>query len=161
MTIEGNLGGHPPYGLLRWDETTALSRTAGRPILGAQPRNEAMPRITQLIEREAFPAGTVIFRQGDTGHVAYYIEAGAVEISREVNGRPVVLDTVGAGRFFGEIALLDGGERVASAVAAEDTVCIPVTKDQLDSRIHNADPLLRILLQMLCSYIRSNAERIG
>jgi CRP-like cAMP-binding protein len=161
MTIESNLDGYPPFGVLRWDETTALLRATGRPILGPASRIEAMPRITQLIEREAFPAGTVIFRQGDPGQVAYYIEAGAVEISREVNGRPVVLDTVGAGRFFGEIALLDGGERVASAVAAEDTVCIPVTKDQLDSRIQNADPLLRILLQMLCAYIRSNAERIA
>lgn len=120
-----------------------------------------MPRISQLIERKAFPAGTVVFRQGETGDVAYYIEAGAVEIAREVNGRPVILDTVGAGRFFGEIALLDGGERVASATVVEDTVCIPVTKDQLESRIHSADPLLRILLQMLCSYIRTNAERIG
>ncbi len=120
-----------------------------------------MPRITHLIERKGFPAGSVIFRQGETGHVAFYIEAGSVEICREVNGRPVVLDTIGAGRFFGEIALLDGGERVASAVAVEDTVCIPVTKDQLDSRIHNADPLLRILLQMLCSYIRSNTARLG
>lgn len=120
-----------------------------------------MPRITNLIERETFSAGTVVFRQGDTGHVAYYIESGAVEISREVNGRPMLLDTVGAGRFFGEIALLDGGERVGSAKAIEDTVCIPVTKEQLDSRILSADPLLRILLQMLCSYIRNNAERLG
>jgi CRP-like cAMP-binding protein len=120
-----------------------------------------MSSITNLIERDKFSAGTVIFRQGDQGRIAFYVESGAVEISREVNGRPMRLDTIGAGRFFGEIALLDGGHRVASATAVEDTVCIPVTKEQLDSRIVNADPLLRILLQMLCSYIRNNAERLS
>jgi len=119
-----------------------------------------MSRLTSLIDRSEFPPGHVFFRQGEEGRVAYYVESGSVEVSRTVGDRDIPLDVIGAGRFFGEIALLDGGERVATVTAVEQTVCIEITKEQLDSRIQGADPLLRILLQMLCSYIRSNAQRM-
>jgi CRP-like cAMP-binding protein len=117
-------------------------------------------RREKLLNRSEFPADDVIFRQGDAGRMAYFIESGAVEILRLNDGREVVLDVVGPGQFFGELALLDGGERAATARAIGHTVCIPVPKDVFDAKTTAADPFLRIIIQMLCAYIRRYGQLV-
>ena len=64
----------------------------------------------------SYPAGSMIFRQGDEGDVMYVVNAGDVELSY-VGGQPVV---VGAGGSFGEMALIDRQPRSATATARTD-----------------------------------------
>ena len=58
-----------------------------------------------------------IFVQGDDGNCMYVVRSGRVGIVS--NG--AVLETVGPGQTFGEVALLDGSPRSASAIAREAT----------------------------------------
>ena len=56
----------------------------------------------------SFPAGKVIFAAGDIGDGLYVIETGRVQISAAVNnGAPRPLASIGAGDFFGEMAVID------------------------------------------------------
>lgn len=65
-----------------------------------------------------FGAGEVIFAAGDTGDGFYLVESGTVQISAVVgNGQSRVLATIGAGDFFGEMAVLDDAPRSATAKA--------------------------------------------
>jgi CRP/FNR family transcriptional regulator, cyclic AMP receptor protein len=114
-----------------------------------------------IINKSEFPAGHVIFNQGDPGRVAYFIESGSVRISRRAGKRDIVLDVVHAGQFFGKVALLDGGDRLASATAQEHTVCVVVSKDQFEASTTSKDPLVRVLVHMLCTYIRRNTNLIA
>lgn len=59
------------------------------------------------------PAGEELTKEGRLAHEFFVIEDGAVEIRRE--GERIA--ELGAGDFFGEIALLDGGPRTATVVA--------------------------------------------
>jgi CRP-like cAMP-binding protein len=61
-------------------------------------------------------AGRVLCREGEMGHEFFVIVDG--EASVDLNGKTV--DTVGPGGFFGEMALLDGGARVATVTAATE-----------------------------------------
>lgn len=63
------------------------------------------------------PAGTVIFDAGDTATEMYGVIDGAVEL----RGTRGVLRTLGPEDVFGEMALVDGSPRSASAVATADT----------------------------------------
>jgi CRP/FNR family cyclic AMP-dependent transcriptional regulator len=69
---------------------------------------------------EDHPAGTVIFRQGDAGDAMYVIESGSIEIRRLIHEQEHVLDVLGAGEFFGEMAILNGRPRSATAVVRRD-----------------------------------------
>ena len=60
-----------------------------------------------------YAAGTTIFKAGDIGEVMYVILEGQVEL--HFNG--ALLDTLGPGEPFGEMALIDGSNRIATAVA--------------------------------------------
>lgn len=111
-------------------------------------------RHEKVLNRSEFPADQVIFRQGDAGHMDFDVESGAVELLRQIDGRDVVHDVVGPGQFFGELALLDGRERAATARAIGQTVCIPVPKDVFGAKTTAADPFLRVIIQILCAYIR-------
>jgi len=66
-----------------------------------------------------FPAGSVIFEEGDPGSRLYVIQSGQVSIVKRNGPRQVTLARLGAGEFFGEMALLDHQPRSAAAVVDE------------------------------------------
>lgn len=66
-----------------------------------------------------FPAGTVLFREGDPGAVMYVIREGRVRISRLFSAGERTLAVLGAGEFFGEMAILNGKPRNATATVVE------------------------------------------
>ena len=113
------------------------------------------------LERIKIQAGEAIFDEGDFGDRAYIVEDGIVEISRKVGGEKITLGTVEKNGIFGEMALIDESNRIASAVAVIDTVLIPVPKVAIQSILANADPLLRKLVSVLVSNARSLSDHIA
>src|SRR5437588_138286 len=69
--------------------------------------------VTPLLRPREYPAGTIIVRSGAPGDCMYFVVSGEVEV--QVRPEPVIL---GPGEFFGEVALLTGGPRNATIVAA-------------------------------------------
>jgi CRP/FNR family cyclic AMP-dependent transcriptional regulator len=72
------------------------------------------------LHRDCEP-GEVIVREGDTSREMYVIEHGRVQIEKRAGDDRVVLASLEKGDFFGEIALLGGGPRDATAVAVVPT----------------------------------------
>lgn len=103
---------------------------------------------------EHYPAGRLIFARGSPGRSMMAVLAGGVRISTtSPSGREAVLAILNAGEIFGELALLDGGERTADAVALSD--CHLLVIDQrdfipfLESRADLCIGLLKLLSQRL------------
>ena len=79
------------------------------------------------------PAGTTLFNYGDPGDSLYIVRAGEVEIFfKNDTGERFVLETAGKGDFFGEISLLDGGARTASALVTKDLEAVVVDRGDLE-----------------------------
>lgn len=111
----------------------------------------------------SFPASSHIFRRGDPGGSIYIVSNGEVEIYLEDStGSRIVFETAKRGDFFGELSLLDGDPRSASALAVQETRVLRVDRSDLallfkarpDSamdiltvmgrRLREADSLLRV-----------------
>lgn len=110
------------------------------------------------LRRRHIAAGEVIFKEGDAGDYAYIIEEGSVEISTVIDGQPVILNVLDSGIMFGELALVDGRTRSASASASTDVLLTVVTKEQVNMRVESADPILRMLLFVVMRYFRSETS---
>ncbi len=74
-----------------------------------------------LFSLESYESDQVIIRQGEPGDYAYFIQSGEVEVVQETDGEQVVLRTLHAGDYFGEMALLSGQPRTASVRALTPT----------------------------------------
>src|SRR6202012_4139014 len=65
-----------------------------------------------------FDAGDVIFEEGSTGRELFVVLEGQVEIAKINGASTAVIVTLGKGEFFGEMAVIDGSSRSATAIAA-------------------------------------------
>ncbi len=85
------------------------------------------------IEAVKHPAGKTLFVYGDPGDSLYVVRTGEVEIfNRNDTGERIVLETARSGDFFGELSLLDGGPRTASAVVTQDLDAVVLTRADLE-----------------------------
>jgi CRP/FNR family cyclic AMP-dependent transcriptional regulator len=67
-----------------------------------------------------FAEGQILFRDGDPADRVFRLISGAVDILRELNGEPILLGTVGAGQFIGEMGVVENRPRSATARAASE-----------------------------------------
>ena len=65
-----------------------------------------------------FDADQVIFEEGSTGRELFVVLDGKVEIAKLTSTGKTVIVTLGKGEFFGEMAVIDGSSRSATAIAA-------------------------------------------
>ena len=79
--------------------------------------------------------GTTVFRQGDPGASMYVIRAGKVRVLKESHGRQRVVTTLGPGDFFGEMAVVTGQPRSATAEVVEEAELLKVPADKLQEMI--------------------------
>lgn len=111
--------------------------------------------------RKKFPAGQVIFNEGEPGDMAYVVESGKVSIFKTVEGKRVILGHIGLNGVFGEMALIDNEPRMASAMAAEDTTCLVIPMSALKAQIGKTPDLVILVLETLLYDIRKMGRELG
>lgn len=105
--------------------------------------------------------GEIIFNEGDAGDEMYFIEEGRVRIVGAYKLTKKVLAIYEKGDFFGEMALLGGRTRSATAVAIGTTQVLPVTKTTLATQIQNRPEIALALLKTLSNRIWNDTQTIG
>jgi CRP-like cAMP-binding protein/Fe-S-cluster-containing hydrogenase component 2/thioredoxin reductase len=94
---------------------------------------------------QRFKAGETLFREGDDGDCLHLVRFGSLTISRSIGGRDIVLSYVPAGNYVGEMAIIGGSKRSATAKAAVATETIRVERDAF-RKLLGQNPLLRAKL---------------
>lgn len=81
--------------------------------------------------REALelPAGTVLFREGDPGEEMFVIERGRIRLTLGPQDMEAEIAVLHPGDFFGELSLLGGARRTATATATEATTLLVIRRD--------------------------------
>lgn len=98
----------------------------------------------------------VVFRQDVPGKEMYIISSGKIDILLEgTEGEATLLTTLGPGEFFGEMALVDGGPRSASAVAVENGTRLLVLDRASLIELFGQQPEIGFsIIQTLCRRLR-------
>lgn len=111
--------------------------------LFANADDVALAAITGQLRRRRFRRHEVIFHQGDPGDSLHIVSSGAVKIVLpSLEGEEAIIATLRSGDFFGELALLDGAPRSATAVALEATETWTLARELLLATL-DRDPGLR------------------
>jgi uncharacterized membrane protein len=88
--------------------------------------------LAKLLNTRHFGKGDTVFSYGDAGDTLYLVRQGRVEVFVEsTEGGKILLAQNQAGDLFGEISLLDGGARTATAVCVEETDVLTLDREHL------------------------------
>lgn len=110
------------------------------------------------LERISFAAGDRIFSQGDAGDVAYILQQGRVTLFQHHEGHRIEVGEIVSGGIFGEMAVLDGGHRSASAVATEDCVVARVPHPLFLEKLAGTDHFIKALIELFIKNIRNSPK---
>jgi acetaldehyde dehydrogenase/alcohol dehydrogenase len=115
--------------------------------------------LAQYARQVSFPTGTCIFKAGSPGDCCYFIDEGRVrlELNRNELDSEDVLGFLDAGSVLGEIAILDGQPRSASAYAHTDVQARRVSKEDVE-RLGETNP--RALASLYLSLGRNAAGKL-
>jgi CRP/FNR family cyclic AMP-dependent transcriptional regulator len=112
-------------------------------------------QIGSLSVRRPCSAGAIIFSQGDPGDALYGVVTGKVRISASApDGKEMFLNIMEPGDTFGEIALLDGNPRTATASAMAPCELLVIMRDPFLALLQREHGLAIHLLRLLCQRIR-------
>lgn len=107
-----------------------------------------------------FSAGERILTQGQDGNKAYMILSGSVRVFLEDGTKIVELATLGKDEIFGESAILTGEPYGAHVEAIDDIELRVITPETLSDMLQSTDPIIRALVQMLITRLKSTNEAL-
>ncbi len=125
-----------------------------------------LPLVVKDFEKVSFDEKTMVFEEGSEGDFLYIIGEGKVSVVLEIDG-------VGAEEvailqpfdFFGEMALIDGGKRSASAFAFKGSELVRISREGFQSLISGdsdySDIILRNIINKLSFRIRSTSDKLN
>ena len=115
----------------------------------------SLEAIARNLRTRRFRRGEVLFHEGDPGDALFIVAAGAVKVVvPSEGGDEAILATLRRGDFFGELALLDGAPRSASAVALEATETLALPRDQFRVLVGSEPAIRDALLAALAGELR-------
>ena len=131
------------------------------PFLAALPARER-EALAGVVKRRRFGKGQVIFHKDDPGQSLFIIAEGAVSIYLpSPQGADLVLALLGAGDFFGDLALLDGELRTASAAAVEETETLVLLREEFLRLVTSRPEAVLAVLSVVTHRLREADEMAG
>src|SRR5260370_38759558 len=108
---------------------------------------DILDKIAKLRVRRQLAPGDVLFRKGDPGDALYGVMSGRLRIhANATDGRDALLNIMGPGDVFGEIALIDGLPRTADATAIDKVELVMLQRAEFLDMLRSANNhLLHIL----------------
>ena len=121
-----------------------------------------LKRLSKLMVERRFGAGDVIMKEGDQAAGFFVITAGKVEVVRGASGdRPEVLNTLGPGEFFGEMALFEGFPRSATVRTLGDTECLAMTRWDFRAELAGNAEIALAVLETVVHRLRDADARLS
>ena len=113
------------------------------------------------LKRRSFAAGRALFYQGDPGSAVYLVRSGRVRIYVHTpDGQEVSVVLCNPGDLFGEMSLLDGRPRSASAVAMEDSELLVMSGQDFVRHVHDSHQLALNVMLTLSARLRDTTEAV-
>lgn len=132
-----------------------IERLRGIPLF-SRASGQQLGRVASIADEVAVRPGTVIIREGERGQDFFVVESGSAKVTHGSENKE--LAELGPGDFFGEMSLLDGGQRNATITAATDMELVVVRKPAFDSLQEEVPGLSAALLSALGNRIRGLEE---
>lgn len=142
------------------DTARILEKLATVPFFSSLPAQD-LEELVKIGQEEAVSRGQTVFSEGDPADRLCVVLEGAFQITRrDGEGGEILLDQVEPGGYFGEVALLDGGTRSASARTMEGGVLFSIERGAFQDLLGRFPQLASRLMAALSRKLRGTNERL-
>jgi CRP-like cAMP-binding protein len=118
--------------------------------------------VLKIAQRRTISAGSILFHEKEMGTTFYVILSGSIKLFTKSNtGEEKVLSLVSNGESFGELSLLDGRPRSASAQTLEITTLLELSSDHFMNLMQAHFDITRGILAELCRRLRETNEHVN
>ena len=122
---------------------------------------EALDQLCRYAKHVTFKRGALIASKGDPGNSLYAVISGTVKISiSSPDGRNAILNLIGPGEIFGEIAVLDGAPRSADATANTNCELFIIDRRDFLPFVRSQPALAMKFIELLCARLRRTSEQV-
>ena len=101
-----------------------------------------MEQVGQMTSEQVMAPSETLFKEGDPGDSMFIIARGAMLVSKQIDGKDVVLDILGGGDIIGEMALLTGAPRTATVRASTSAILGKISRESF-RRVMQTQPRVR------------------
>lgn len=123
--------------------------------------SEALDQLCRYAKPTSLKRGATIFSKGDPGNCLYAVISGTVKISvSSPDGRNAILNLISAGDLFGEVAVLDGGERTADATANTNCEIFVIDRRDFLPFVRSQPALAMKFIELLCERLRWTSDQV-
>jgi CRP-like cAMP-binding protein len=113
----------------------------------------------KIASYETFQDGQIIFEEGSNGDWIYVVEEGEIEISKNVGGQKIVIETLKESDVFGELAYIDKTPRSATATAKGTTVVGIIDRDFFDAEFNKISADFQKVIKTVAFRLRKTTQR--
>jgi CRP-like cAMP-binding protein len=122
---------------------------------------DALDQLCRYAKHSTLKRGATIFTKGDPGNSLFAVISGTVKISiSSPDGRNAILNLIGPGELFGEIAVLDGQARTADATANTNCEIFIIDRREFLPFVRNQPTLSMRFIELLCARLRWTSEQV-
>jgi CRP/FNR family cyclic AMP-dependent transcriptional regulator len=118
--------------------------------------------VNDVLDRFArdYDAGAVLFEEGQPGDYMYVVQTGEVEIRRQVGETERVLAVLPSGEFFGEMAILNGRPRSATAVCRSDCRLLVIEGKTFEAMLRARPEIALRIIKSLANRLESANQHV-
>jgi CRP/FNR family transcriptional regulator, cyclic AMP receptor protein len=122
---------------------------------------DALEQLCRYAKHSTLKRGAAIFSKGDPGNCLYAVMSGTVKISiSSADGRSAILNLIGAGEIFGEIALFDDHPRTADASANSNCEIFAIDRRDFLPFVRSQPTLAMKFIELLCMRLRWTSDQV-
>jgi CRP/FNR family transcriptional regulator, cyclic AMP receptor protein len=123
--------------------------------------SEAFDQLCRYAKHATLKRGATIFSKGDSGNSLVAVISGTVKISiSSADGRSAILNLIGPGEIFGEVALLDGQARTADATANTNCEIFVIDRREFLPFVRSQPELAMKFIELLCARLRWTSDQV-
>jgi len=122
---------------------------------------DAFDQLCRYAKHSTLKRGATIYSKGDPGNTLVAVISGTVKISvSSADGRSAILNLIGPGEIFGEVAVLDGQARTADCTANTNCEIFIIDRREFIPFVRSQPALAMKFIELLCTRVRWTSDQV-
>lgn len=124
--------------------------------------DDQLMHVLKIANRKTIDPGSILFHEKEMGKTFYVVLTGSIKLfTKSSTNEEKVLSLVNGGESFGELSLLDGRPRSASAQTLEKTTVLELSSDHFMDLLQSHFDITRGILTELCRRLRETNDHVN